>query len=117
MDTTTQTQGGAARLIRKVKQETRRKFSAEDKIRVVLEGFRKEISVAELCRRERINPTVYYSWLKQFMEGGKSQLRGDTLRSATRDEVSSLREENARLKELAGEQVLELSLFKKRLLM
>ncbi|NLI97833.1 transposase [bacterium] len=100
MDATTQAQGGAARLIQKVKQETRRKFSAEDKIRIVLEGFRKEISVAELCRRERINPTVYYNWLKQFMEGGKCQLRGDTLRSATREEVSSLREENLRLKEL-----------------
>jgi len=118
MDSTTQGEaGGAVRLIRKVKKETRRKFSAEDKIRIVLEGFRKEQPVTDLCRREKISSAVYYTWLKHFMEGGKSRLRGDTLRDATHDEVSGLREENQRLKELCGEQVLELSLLKKRLLM
>lgn len=114
MDSTTQGEaGGAAKLIRGVKQETRCKFSAEDKIRIVLEGFRKEQPITDLCRRERISSAVYYSWLKQFMEGGKSRLWGDTLRDATHDEVSALREENLRLKELCGEQVLELSLLKK----
>jgi transposase-like protein len=109
------TPGGAAKLIRKVKKATRRRFSAEDKIRIVLEAFRKEIPLSELCRREKISPAVYYSWLKQFMEGGKDRLRGDTLRSATRDEVEQFKEENAQLKELVGEQALELSLLKKRL--
>jgi len=109
------TPGGAAQLIRQVKQATKRHFSAEEKIRIVLEGFRKELPVADLCRRERVSPAVYYKWLKQFMEGGKAELRGDTLRSATRDEVEDMKQENNRLKELAGEQALELSLFKKRL--
>ena len=109
------TPGGAAKLIRKVKKATRRRFSAEDKIRIVLEAFRKEIPLSELCRREKISPAVYYSWLKQFMEGGKDRLRGDTLRSATRDEVGQFKEENIQLKELVGEQALELSLLKKRL--
>ena len=126
MESTTQTQtptqepkpapGGAARIIRRVKKQTRRKFSAEDKIKIVLEGYRKEIPVAELCRREKISAAVYYVWLKEFMEGGKDRLRGDTLRSATTDEVSDLRRQNQELKELIGEQVLELSLLKKRLL-
>ena len=109
------TPGGAAKLIRKVKKATRRRFSAEDKIRIVLEAFRKEIPLSELCRRAKISPAVYYSWLKQFMEGGKDHLRGDTLRSATRDEVAQFKEENTQLKELVGEQALELSLLKKRL--
>jgi len=109
------TPGGAAKLIRKVKKATRRRFSAEDKIRIVLEAFRKEIPLSELCRREKISPAVYYSWLKQFMEGGKDRLRGDTLRSATRDEVEQFKEENIQLKELVGEQALEISLLKKRL--
>jgi transposase len=124
MESTTQPQkatepspapGGAAKLIRKVKKATRRRFSAEDKIRIVLEAFRKEIPLSELCRREKISPAVYYSRLKQFMEGGKDRLRGDTLRSATCDEVDQLKQENAQLKELVGEQALELSLLKKRL--
>jgi len=108
------TPGGAAKLIRKVKKATRRRFSAEDKIRIVLEAFRKEIPLSELCRREKISPAVYYSWSKQFMEGGKDRLRGDTLRSATRDEVAQFKEENTQLKELVGGQALELSLLKKR---
>ena len=124
MESTTQTQttvepkptpGGAARLIRKVKKQTRRRFSAEDKIKIVLEGYRKEMPITELCRREKIAPAVYYTWLKQFMEGGKDRLRGDTLRSATSDEVVALKRQNQELKELVGEQALELSLLKKRL--
>jgi transposase len=117
MDSTNQGQaGGAVKLIRKVKRVTRRKISAEDKIRIVLEGFRKELPVTDLCRREKISTAVFYSWLKQFMEAGKARLQGNTLRDATQDEVTQLREENQRLKELAGEQVLELGLLKKRLM-
>jgi len=125
MESTTQTQsaveekavpGGAARLMRKVKKATRRKITAEQKIRIVLEGFRKEIPVSELCRRERISPAIYYNWLKEFMEAGKDRLLGNTLRNATSEEVARLKQENRDLKELLGEQALELSLFKKRLL-
>ena len=126
MESTTQTQatvqeptpapGGAARLIRKVRQATKRKFTADQKIKIVLEGFRKEMPATELCRREKVSTAVYYVWLKEFMEGGKDRLRGNTLRSATGDEVASLKQRNKDLKELVGEQALELSLLKKRLL-
>jgi transposase len=111
------TPGGAARLIRRVKKVTKRKFTADQKIRIILEGFRKEIPVVELCRREKISAAVYYVWLKEFMEGGKDRLRGNTLRGATNEEVTTLKQENKDLKELAGEQALEISLFKKRLLL
>jgi transposase-like protein len=126
MESTTQTQttvqeptpapGGAARLIRKVRQATKRKFTADQKIKIVLEGFRKEMPATELCRREKVSTAVYYVWLKEFMEGGKDRLRGNTLRSATSDEVALLKQRNKDLKELVGEQALELSLLKKRLL-
>jgi transposase len=124
METTTQalgveeipvTPGSTAKLIREVRAQTRRRFSAEDKIRVVLEGFRKEIPVSDLCRREGISSALYYSWLKDFMEAGKARLKGDTLRDATHSEVKSLRQENMRLKELVGEQALEIQLLKKSL--
>jgi len=105
-----------SRLIHEVRRKTAKRFDAEYKIRVVLEGFRKEIPVSELCRREKISTSVYYLWTKEFMEGGKARLKGATLREATKDETDNLREENSRLKELAGEQALELFLFKKRLL-
>jgi transposase len=81
----------------------------------VLEGFRKEIPISDLCRRENISTTIYYSWLKDFMEAGKARLKGDTLRDATKGEVKRLREENTRLKELAGEQSLQIQLLKKSL--
>ena len=124
METTTQTSsleevpttpGGTSKLIREVRAQTRRRFSAEDKIRIVLEGFRKEIPVSDLCRREGLSSALYYSWLKDFMEAGKSRLKGDTLRDATQGEVKELRRENARLKELVGEQALEIQLLKKSL--
>lgn len=109
------TPGSVAKLIREVKRYTRKKFFAEDKIRIVLEGFRKEIPVSDLCRKEGISTAIYYSWLKDFMEAGKARLKGDSLRNATRTEVKELREENSRLKELLGEQALEMQLLKKSL--
>jgi transposase len=103
----------ARELIRKAKRATRRKFPAEEKIRIVMEGMRGEHSVAELCRREGIQPTVYYKWLKDFMEAGKSRLHGDTQREATSDEVKHLRKENERLKQLVGDLSLENMTLKK----
>src|SRR6266851_7742459 len=84
----------ARALIRRTKQASRRRFPSEEKIRILLEGVRAEVSVAELCRREGIHPTVYYKWLKDFMEAGKKRLRGDTQREANREEVEQLRQEN-----------------------
>jgi len=107
--------GSAAKFIREVKAKTRRQFSAEDKIRIVLEGFRKEIPVSDLCRREGLSSALYYSWLKDFMEAGKARLKGDSLRNATSSEVKELRAENGRLKELVGEQALQIQLLKKSL--
>jgi transposase len=102
--------------IRKAKAVGRRRFSAEEKIRIVLEGIRGDISVSELCRREGIHNTVYYKWLKEFMEAGKRRLRGDSQREADRGEVQSLREENGRLKQLVAEYALDLMALKKSLL-
>ncbi len=109
------TPGSTAKFIREVRKYTRKKFSSEDKIRIVLEGFRKEIPVSDLCRKENISSAIYYSWLKNFMEAGKASLKGDSLRNATKSEVKELREENSRLKELLGEQALETQLLKKSL--
>ena len=99
--------GSTSRLIRRVRKATERRFTAEDKIRIVLEGSRKELPVSDICRREGISPLIYYNWLKQFMEAGKARLKGDTLRGATPDEVKQLRSENTQLKELLGQQSLE----------
>jgi len=123
METTTQVQeeqvtgrpGSAAKLIREVRAKTRQQFSAEDKIRIVLEGFRKEMPVSDLCQREGISSALYYSWLKDFMEAGKAHQKGYSLRNATQNEVKGLREQNARGKELVGEQALEIQLLKKSL--
>jgi transposase len=96
--------GDTARaLIRRAKQASRRRFPSEEKIRILLEGVCAEVSVAELCRREGIHPTVYYKWLKDFMEASKKRLRGDTQREATSDEVEQLRQENQRLKQLVAD--------------
>jgi len=105
----------AQNFMRKVRRYTRRKYSAEDKIRIILEGMKREISVVELCRREGISPNVYYIWVKDFMEGGKARLMGDTRRNATDSEVKTIRRENEKLKVLLAEQVLEASAFKKSL--
>jgi transposase len=103
------------RQIRRAKQVTRRRFSAEDKIRIVMEGIRGEEPVSAICRREGIQSTVYYRWLKDFMEAGKQRLRGDTLREAGRDEVQALKAENQRLKELVADYALETLALKKSL--
>ena len=91
----------------------RRKFSAEEKIRIVLEGLGGEETIAELCRREGIVANLYYRWSKEFLEAGKRRLLGDTQREASSSEVGELRKENARLKELVAETVLENRLLKK----
>ena len=103
----------ARELIRKAKQASRRQFPADEKIRIVMEGIRADVSVAELCRREGIVPTVYYKWLKDFMEAGKSRLRGDIQRQATPVEVKELRQENDRLKRLVAELSLDNMVLKK----
>jgi len=109
------TPGSGERLVREVKRRTRRRYLSEEKIRVVLEGFRKEIPVSDLCRKEGIPTPVYYSWLKDFMEGGKRQLQGDTLRNATDKEVRGLKRENERIKEFLAELALENRILKKTL--
>jgi len=97
----------ARQLIRRAKQASRRKFPAEEKIRIVMEGIRAEVSVSDLCRREGIHPTIYYKWLKDFMEAGKGRLRSDAKREATSNEVQELRQENERLKLLVADLSLE----------
>ena len=101
------------RLIRDIKRISRRKFTAEEKIRIVLEGFRRDTPIRDLCRREGIRPSTYYAWLKDFMEAGKERLTRDTARDATRSEVSELKRENARLKTLVAELSLQVHVLKK----
>ncbi len=102
--------------VRDIRRRTRKKYSAEEKIRIVLEGLRGEESIAELCRKEGLNPNVYYRWSKEFMEAGKKRLAGDTVREATSDEVKELRAETSALKETLGEVVMENRLLKKSVL-
>ncbi len=89
--------------VRDIRRKTRRRFSAEEKIRIVLEGLRGEQSVTELCRREGIAATLYYRWSKDFLEAGKKRLAGDSVREATSTEVKELRTENSQLKEVVAE--------------
>ena len=103
----------AEKVIRDIRRETRRKYSAEEKIRIVLEGLRGEESIAELCRREGINPNMYYKWSKEFLEAGKARLTGDTKREASSNEVSALRQENEQLKQVVAELVLKNRVLKK----
>ena len=93
--------------IKDIKRKTRRKFSAEEKIRIVIEGLRGEESVAELCRREGIASNLYYRWSKDFLEAGKSRLLGDTQREANTSEVEELRKQNGALKEVVAELTLK----------
>jgi transposase len=104
----------AEKVVRDIRRETRRKYSAEEKIRIVLEGLRGEESIAELCRREGISPNLYYKWSKEFLEAGKSRLAGDTKREATSNEVSALRQENELLKQVVAELLLKNRKLKKR---
>ena len=106
----------AEKTVRDIRRRTRRHYSAEDKIRIVLEGLRGEDSIAELCRREGINSNVYYRWSKEFLEAGKKRLAGDTVREASSDEVKTLRSEASALKEALAESVLENRLLKKSML-
>ena len=101
------------KIVSDIRRKTRRRFSAEEKIRIVLEGLRGEESIAALCRREGVNPNLYYRWSKEFLEAGKKRLLGDTTREATSSEVGGLRQENARLKQVVAEMVLENRLLKK----
>ena len=103
----------AEKTVRDIRRATRRHYSAEEKIRVVLEGLRGEDSIAELCRREGINSNVYYRWSKEFLEAGKKRLSGDTAREATSEDVKDLRAESAALKEALAEQVMENRLLRK----
>jgi len=107
------TPGSGDRLIRKIRKYTNRKYTSEDKIRIVLEGFRKEISVADLCRRENVHAAIYYKWMKDFMEAGKNRLKGDFMREANSSEVKELRRENEKLKSVVGDQALQNYLLKK----
>ena len=98
---------GATNVIREIRRATRRKFSAEEKIRIVVEGLRGEISVSALCRREGIAPTMYYRWSKAFLEAGKNGLTRDTRRDATAQEVRQRKEENEVLKKALAEAILD----------
>jgi transposase len=103
----------AEEAVRDIRRATRRHFSAEEKIRIVLEGLRGEDSIAELCRKEGIAQNLYYRWSKEFLEAGKKRLAGDTAREATSDEVKTLRAEARQLKEALAEVTLENRLLKK----
>ncbi len=107
------TKDRAEKVVRDIRRATRRRFSAEEKIRIVLDGLRGEDSIAELCRREGIAQSLYYSWSKEFLEAGKKRLAGDTAREASSGEVKDLRCEARALKEVVAEQALEIRLLKK----
>ena len=104
------------KIVKDIRRATRKHYSAEDKIRIVLDGLRGESSIAELCRREGIAESLYYSWSKEFLEAGKRRLAGDTERAATSPEVKELRREARDLKEVVAEQALELRLLKKSMI-
>ena len=100
-------------VVKEIRRNPRRKFSAEEKIRIVLEGLKGEVSITELCRREGIVSNLYYRWSKDFLEAGKKRLQGDTTREATSSEVTDLRSENDQLKQLVAELSLKNRLLKK----
>ena len=106
----------AEEAVRDIRRATRRHFSAEEKIRIVLEGLRGEDSIAVLCRKEGIAQNLYYRWSKEFLEAGKKRLAGDTAREATSDEVKTLRAEARQLKEALAEVTLETRLLKKSII-
>ena len=102
-------------LVKEIKRNTRRKFNSEEKIRIILEGLRGEDSIANICRKEGLVPSIYYKWSKAFLEAGKRQLNGDTIREASSNEVSDLRNENEQLKQLVAELSLKNRVLKKSL--
>ncbi len=102
-------------VVREIKRKTRRKFNPEERIRIILEGLKGEDSIAAICRREGIAPSLYYKWSKSFLEAGKQRLKGDTMREANSDEVSELRKENEQLKQLVAELSLKNRVLKKSL--
>ena len=106
----------AEQSVRDIRRKTRKQYSAEEKIRIVLEGLRGEESIAALCRREGIAESLYYSWSKEFLEAGKKRLAGDTARQATGNEVKALRAEARDLKEALAERMLENRLLKKSMI-
>lgn len=106
-------QAKSEKVVQEIRRKTRRRFSTEEKIRIVLDGLRGEESIATLCRREGLNPNLYYRWSKEFLEAGKKRLVGDTTREATSSEVTDLRTEVAQLKQVVAEVVLENRLLKK----
>ena len=110
------TKPSAEKVIKDIRRITRKQYSAEEKIRIVLDGLRGEESIAALCRREGIAESLYYNWSKEFLEAGKKRLAGDTARAATTDEVKHLRRETRDLKEVVAEQALELRLLKKSMI-
>jgi transposase len=99
--------------IQQVRVVTRRKYTPEEKVRIVLEGFRREVAINELCRREGIKPGAYYAWTKDFMEAGKDRLKRDIVRDATRQEIEELKRENVELKQLVAELSLDVYRLKK----
>lgn len=105
----------ASSIVRDIRRKTRRLFSAEEKIKIVLEGLRGEESVSAICRRYGIHETNYYNWSKEFLEAGKKRLSGDTERAATSSEVKDLREENRELKDLVADLSIEVKVLKKNL--
>ena len=110
------TKAHAEAVVKDIRRQTRRHFSAEDKIRIVLDDLRGEDSIAELCRKEGIAQSLYYTWSKEFMEAGKRRLAGDTARAATTDEVKDLRREASALKECVADLTLENRLLKKSMI-
>lgn len=106
----------AEKAVKDIRRQTRRRYSPEERIRIVLEGLRGEDSIAELCRKEGINPNLYYRWSREFLEAGKKRLAGDTAREATSDEVKALRAEMAQLRETVAELLMENRLLKKSVL-
>ena len=102
-------------VVREIRRRTRKKYSTEEKIRIVLEGLRGEESISSLCRKEGINPNLYYRWSKDFLEAGKKRLQGDTVREANKEEVSELNQENEQLKQLVAELSIKNRVLKKSL--
>lgn len=100
-------------IVKEIKRKTRRRFSSEEKIRIVLGGLKGEDSIATICRKEGIAPALYYRWSKDFLEAGKKRLTGDTMREANTSEVKELRDENSQLKETVAELLLQNRLLKK----